>query len=829
MNMVTHILKKDVRRTRVLLGVWLLLVVLQFVLIGAGVNPGDRVTQALYQTLAVLVPLFQALVLIVVIPHVMQDEPLVGTTAFWFTRPISRGTLLKSKALFAFLVLALPPLVVELIVMAANGATGRDLGLATPEILMGQLSLILTVGVLAAVTANFGRFAILGAVVVVTSILIGLAIFWIGLYLHPESILDQATHMSLTKSRSVVESLLMIVCAGGLIAHQALTRKTGRTYAGMAVALVLILLTSNYWRWDFLTGPPPAGTDPNFNAASVKVSLTGYVESSDVVNFRGQGSPDKSISAHLDTAEVPKGYVLEAKDMSVRLTGTDGTAVNVKPRQSYLAGLMPERNGDALEAALGGTPVVNASNYSYINQSNVPLFTLDADTYAKYAPEKLAFGATVHFEASKYVVAGEMPLTRGARYDHGSDHLVITDVLHEPGGLEILMRERKFHLLFDRHEEVNPQLARTNVVYLLWNKKRGEAVMQKQNDSMSFNIMAGSARLVNEPVRVTFGRESDSPMPDLTPEWVADATLVRLELEPAADFTKELNVPQFPLMGLLGWQNTHTAVVADPGELAKITLPANATEPQVRSYIDAIMVASRKQTSWSDRDPQVGMLAAVGEQNIGVLADYASYYQSTGAGTYFTDAIKQVAGPGDAAEVLKALPLDHDLVSLVVKYEWEPQAKDTLVTVLGQKNRYLPDDWIKAVAALQDPATYPDLKSYLAVCDSPQKTYDAIKQLPGLDLSDTVDGMWSKARYGKPYEMLKVCSMAAEHGHADAIAKAAELIKTDKNARQVKRAREIVTKFTPATGDDAALVGWVEGNQGKLVFDKGTGKFGVGP
>jgi len=89
--------------------------------------------------------------------------------------------------------------------------------------------------------------------------------------------------------------------------------------------------------------------------------------------------------------------------------------------------------------------------------------------------------------------------------------------------------------------------------------------------------------------------------------------------------------------------------------------------------------------------------------------------------------------------------------------------------------------------------------------------------------------MWSKARYGKPYEMLKVCSMAAEHGHADAIAKAAELIKTDKNARQVKRAREIVTKFTPATGDDAALVGWVEGNQGKLVFDKGTGKFGVGP
>ena len=56
MNMITHLLKKDVRHSRGPLAIWLLLVLLQCVLVGSGVHPGDRVMQAIYQTLSGLLP-----------------------------------------------------------------------------------------------------------------------------------------------------------------------------------------------------------------------------------------------------------------------------------------------------------------------------------------------------------------------------------------------------------------------------------------------------------------------------------------------------------------------------------------------------------------------------------------------------------------------------------------------------------------------------------------------------------------------------------------------------------------------------------------------------
>ena len=68
MTMILHLFKKDLRHCRILLGVWLLLVALQCVLLGSSARPGDLVLQGLYFTISLVVPLFQALILIVIIP-----------------------------------------------------------------------------------------------------------------------------------------------------------------------------------------------------------------------------------------------------------------------------------------------------------------------------------------------------------------------------------------------------------------------------------------------------------------------------------------------------------------------------------------------------------------------------------------------------------------------------------------------------------------------------------------------------------------------------------------------------------------------------------------
>ena len=831
MNLVTHLLKKDVRRSRIMLAVWLLLVILQCVLIGSGVNSADRVTQALYQLLSVLVPLFQLLVLIVVIPHVVQDEPLVGTTAFWFTRPISRGVLLKSKTLFTLLVLVIPPLVAELVVLAANGATGRDLSLAVPEIVMEQLAFILTVAILAVITPNFGRFAVVGAIVVVAAILLQIAITWTTIYLHPQSFMNQAANYSLGKSQGVVGSLATILVAAIVIAHQYLTRKTSLTVAGAIAGVFLVLAIRNLWTWDFLQPPEPApstDTSGNFDTSVVKASLGSNVNASDVMTMRGQGAPDRSITAQINTPGVPKGYVVDVRTLHAHLSLQDGQPVNVTARQSMFFGT--NQSGDALELPLEGIPVVNANNYQ--NNMNTALFTLDAITYDKYSAQQLKFSADVDFTASRYRITAEMPLVKGSRYDKGSEHAIITDVLKQPDGVDIVLRERRLHLLFDRTDQVNPYRPQSdsNAVYLLVNKKRREAVIQKQTGSFNVNFQVGFSRLVNNPVRLSFGPEQNGRsqlMPDLTPEWLADATLDRLELVPVASFSRQVTSDKFVLNGEIhSSANTFHSVKPDAGELGKIVLPENATKDQVKEYVNSILIASRRQNTFTSHDPQFAMLEKVGPENLDVLLGVQERLQNGGQGRDYIDTtIGRLVRPEDKPLILNSLATDRDLAKLVIKFGWAADARDTLIAGLGQERKNLPSDWIKAIASLQDPSTYPALKAYLVDGYNKQETLDALKTLPGIDLTDSVDAMWKKAKYGDPIEVLIGADIAAQYGHLDALDTAAGILKKEKNTYLLTQASRIIKKFTPATGDNAALIVWYQANRDKLTFDPQTKKF----
>jgi len=188
MKPVIHVLKKDLRRTWIPLAVWLVLLALSFVLVGSAAKPGDYEMQEFYVMVSAILPLFQTLMLIVIIPLVIQEDSIVGTTAFWLTLPISRGTMLRSKLLFALVVLVLPPLVAEMIVLAANGASPHYLGLAVPEILIGQLALITVIFVCAALTSSFGRFAIFAGALLVTAGILELAIFWVSIFSHSSSL-----------------------------------------------------------------------------------------------------------------------------------------------------------------------------------------------------------------------------------------------------------------------------------------------------------------------------------------------------------------------------------------------------------------------------------------------------------------------------------------------------------------------------------------------------------------------------------------------------------------------------------------------------------------
>jgi len=241
MNIITHVFKKDVIRLRYLMLVWLLLIIVQMALgiFGHKLAAEALELQMILPLLMKLIGFLQGLMMIVAIPLIIQDDSVVGTTAFWYTRPILRKSLLLSKSLAMLTVLVLPLLAAELFVLASNGASGYHLALAVPEVVIEKLAFIIPFVILAAVTPKLSRYALVGiivfAIIVVIMILISVAgMIFPAIKKFGNSNIYQTA--SLEASYTVAKCFYTIIIGGLLISYQFMTRRTVRTVAMFAGA-----------------------------------------------------------------------------------------------------------------------------------------------------------------------------------------------------------------------------------------------------------------------------------------------------------------------------------------------------------------------------------------------------------------------------------------------------------------------------------------------------------------------------------------------------------------------------------------------------------------
>ncbi len=822
MNIVLHQFKKDILRTRVVAGLWLLLSILQFALIAWNVQPGDTVMQTLYTVSFGLLTFFGILLVVVLVPLLIHQEPLVGTSAFWFTRPLARSELLLSKCLYIFLLLALP-IVVQSIVFLANGVTLHDVLLAAPELFLKQFFWIVIVAVLAVLTPNFARFAVLGVILLI--------VWWICLFFlqmlmlttRPQAYINTAP--SLTTSRELVSELLVLGFGTAAFLVQYLTRHKRLVIALAILGVILALPLQYFWSWDFMKPRQHFVADHGFNAAAVSVSLPA-VSNADEMQLRG-GSPLKQVNGTLTFPGKPDGYLIKVDSITSSLTDAQGHKINAQAATQQNMVLNPAR--DVLEAALGGTPVLNLEN-EYSDYAH-PLFNLDAAIYRRLADTSLSYAGTVDCTAYKYVVTTELPLVRGAHYDHGSEHLSITDVLAEPEGVDLMLRRRSIQLEFaPPADEVNPMLAdrSDSTVYLLWNKGRQQAVLQKRNTS--FNAMGNMQGIWrNEPLRLSFGPDTnngrDALVLPIDQHWLAGAVLVRLDLGPVAAFQQALVVQDFRLDGKMKSSGPLTARRApDLAALERLSLPHDASREQVRQYVTDVLVASRLAASEGEHDPQVNMLEQVGAENVDLLIQLARDNHNY----YLNHAINKLAQPDQKDMVIQALSTNHDLINTVLDHGWQADARATLLTIFNDKTGSYPTRWLTAIASLQDPTTYPDLKNYF-VAQPSEDLLKTLQTLPGFDLAGTVHMAWEKARNGPEWKTAEVLSGAAQFGEPDAVAVALKLLQSsDSYARQ--QARKTIKRFTPAVGKtDEDLVTWLKSNKASLTFDRQAGKFVLPP
>ena len=234
MKLMLHIIRKDFRHLRFILGTWYALVIL----IGASNAPwvslrDEPGTSHQFFLFFLEVAVVELLVRAAVVSKLVHSDSAVGSTAFWLSRPIPKANLLASKAIFLALLVVLPAAIVE----SELGSPFADTPPPLVESMLSSMAWTSMFLVLAVLTRNLAGMAALAG--------IGLGALWAGSigmdYLITWYFEQVWTGVRLSDEWTM---LFLVVWCGAVTCHQYLTRRTMRSrvfvFSGIPIALLLL-------------------------------------------------------------------------------------------------------------------------------------------------------------------------------------------------------------------------------------------------------------------------------------------------------------------------------------------------------------------------------------------------------------------------------------------------------------------------------------------------------------------------------------------------------------------------------------------------------------
>jgi len=268
---------------------------------------------------------------------------------------------------------------------------------------------------------------------------------------------------------------------------------------------------------------------------------------------------------------------------------------------------------------------------------------------------------------------------------------------------------------------------------------------------------------------------------------------------------------------------------ANVEKLLGINLPDDPTTKDVKLYIQKIKTATEGQRSYSHNDPQVVMYMEVGKENIPELINALSVGGSHSSANYhLLPAIEKLMSESDKAIILESLSKHPYLIRVITNNGWEEDARDTLLHELKSESR-LSTDWVRAVAALREPESYPLLRQYFISADSRYQTYDAIKDLPIEDLKGAVNEAWIEGRYGHEYSRQRLADIAVTYGNLEALEYLIHALNFPSSnssyARLNTTSRFIVLGLLDTKRSNEELATWFATNKEQIKFDTETGRF----
>lgn len=536
--MVFHFFKKDIRRSAWLFSLWFLLFVLDGVFALSVPPPELNVTVGGFAWNPPLFPILRFLVLAVLVLQLIQEDAVTGSTAFWLTRPVSRGTLLLAKLAGLGLVVLIP-VAVGSGVLLTFGVSSSDLGWAAVEILLRQLYFVVPIALLAALTSSFARF-------VATTVTLAIGLISASLRFVP--IAESFANVELALTRYLVVAAVLIVGGGLLLTHQYLTRWGKRSIVLAICLLGVCILVDSFWSMNLVRAVPVRSSPAVFDVTTAAVRVTaGSLNNSP---YGPSGSLGKNIDGYCALSGIPAEFLVQVRSVVPRLSTPDGMKIATLGVVSSVALYTFDPPAtSAISAAIGDIPVY--SDMVSSGSASITFATIDQATFVRYKDSPVKLVDNIDLVVSRYELAAEIPLVVGNRYDKGGVHVRITGLVPSEDEIAIVILDSCVSLRLGEAVHVSRQLAdprqKGEPIYLLVNRARKEAALVGAGAEFAWRTNFDGL-IVRQRIKLPFTRKGNPRAPILDREWVAGAALVRLERVPVAEFSRTAEV-ELPKLG----------------------------------------------------------------------------------------------------------------------------------------------------------------------------------------------------------------------------------------------------------------------------------------
>ena len=413
MNLTWHIVKKDLRALRWPIGVWFACIIAKLgigvlLLNASGTEGIEWFNQMDFMSKALAVGELLSFVLVAAL---IQEDLMVGTTAFWMTRPISGGRLLRAKLLTIGLVFLLAPLLVTLPWWLGCHYGPDEIAWAAVETLAVHAFVVLAALVWSAVTDGLGRFVMWSLVTVVVIPMLTAILSYYVRHGRPAAVPE------VVSTRALVALGLVALGTLAILIHQYLTRHTWRSIGiiGGTISLVVLTLAFWPWAWNFEAGTYAflihrgRGDWPSTNEpAGLKFTLRSAEFSTQPGSKRAG-----ALKLNFGVAGLSSGQGLITYTSDHTLRWPDGTAENGYAMGRSMLNNLASDEATAFAQGVGGGPRTLQDQVTYLS-------VLPSTTMEKIRTQTPAYTLSARMRLMKLDATTVVPTQRGPWQSDGA-------------------------------------------------------------------------------------------------------------------------------------------------------------------------------------------------------------------------------------------------------------------------------------------------------------------------------------------------------------------------------------------------------------------------